>query len=223
MARLRGSNREARAAMEESAAVVVCAAVYGVSTGFGSLAARSGRAARGASALPDPLARGRMGPPVELHTRSLAMGHSGARPVVADTMLAPACRRARSGRAGARLTRRERRPCPARQSRPRAARRGRGVHRRRSARSGRRGARVRLDQAAQRSRPRRGWRSSTAPTGSSGCSCSRWRTTWRVCLKVADITAAMSTEALLGTDRAFAGDLVTMRLLSPDRPSARRT
>jgi histidine ammonia-lyase len=30
-------------------------------------------------------------------------------------------------------------------------------------------------------------------------------------LKAADITAAMSTEALLGTDRAFADDLVTMR------------
>jgi histidine ammonia-lyase len=30
-------------------------------------------------------------------------------------------------------------------------------------------------------------------------------------LKVADVTAAMSTEALLGTDRAFADDLVTMR------------
>jgi histidine ammonia-lyase len=30
-------------------------------------------------------------------------------------------------------------------------------------------------------------------------------------LKVADVTAAMSTEALLGTDRAFAEDLVTMR------------
>jgi histidine ammonia-lyase len=30
-------------------------------------------------------------------------------------------------------------------------------------------------------------------------------------LKVADVTAAMSTEALLGTDRAFAADLVAMR------------
>jgi histidine ammonia-lyase len=33
---------------------------------------------------------------------------------------------------------------------------------------------------------------------------------WRL-LKVADITAAMSVEALLGTDRAFAGDLVALR------------
>ena len=30
-------------------------------------------------------------------------------------------------------------------------------------------------------------------------------------LRVADVTAAISTEALMGTDRAFAADLVAMR------------
>jgi histidine ammonia-lyase len=40
-------------------------------------------------------------------------------------------------------------------------------------------------------------------------------------LKVADVTAAMSTEALLGTDRAFAEDLVTMRPQPGQAESAR--
>jgi histidine ammonia-lyase len=39
-------------------------------------------------------------------------------------------------------------------------------------------------------------------------------------LKVADVTAAMSTEALLGTDRAFAADLVAMRPLPGQARSA---
>ena len=47
-------------------------------------------------------------------------------------------------------------------------------------------------------------------------------------LKVADVTAAMSTEALLGTDRAFAADLIEMRpqpgqqKRGQPHPSARR-
>ena len=39
----------------------------------------------------------------------------------------------------------------------------------------------------------------------------RHRTTSAACCKVADITAAMSVEALLGTDRAFAEDLIALR------------
>jgi len=100
-ARLSG---EARAAMEESAAVVERLAgsdepVYGVSTGFGSLAGTWIPAER-REELQRALIRSHaagMGPPVErevvrammfLRARSLAMGRSGARPVVADTMLA---------------------------------------------------------------------------------------------------------------------------------------
>ena len=95
---------EARAAMEETADVVARLAAsdepaYGISTGFGSLAHTRIPADRRADlqrALVRSHAAG-MGPPVErevvramvfLRARSLAMGRSGARPVLAETMLA---------------------------------------------------------------------------------------------------------------------------------------
>jgi histidine ammonia-lyase len=95
---------EARAEMERSAAVVAAHAeadepAYGISTGFGSLAlVRIPAAAR--VELQRSLIRSHaagMGPPVErevvrammlLRARSLAMGRSGARPVVVERMLA---------------------------------------------------------------------------------------------------------------------------------------
>jgi histidine ammonia-lyase len=94
----------ARAEMERSAAVVAARAdadepAYGISTGFGSLAlVRIPAEAR--VALQRSLIRSHasgMGPPVErevvrammlLRARSLAMGRSGARPVVVERMLA---------------------------------------------------------------------------------------------------------------------------------------
>ena len=95
---------EARAAMEETAAVVERLAesdepAYGVSTGFGSLAQTRIPAER-RTELQRALIRSHaagMGDPVErevvramlfLRARSLAMGRSGARPVLAETMLA---------------------------------------------------------------------------------------------------------------------------------------
>lgn len=95
---------EARAAMDETAAVVTQLAgsdspAYGVSTGFGSLAQTPIPPARRTDlqrALIRSHAAG-MGPPVErevaramlfLRARSLAMGRSGARPLLAETMLA---------------------------------------------------------------------------------------------------------------------------------------
>ncbi len=95
---------QARAAMLETAAVVERLAdseqpAYGVSTGFGSLAQTtipSERRTELQRALIRSHAAG-MGPPVErevvramlfLRARSLAMGRSGARPVLAETMLA---------------------------------------------------------------------------------------------------------------------------------------
>ena len=95
---------EARAAMAETAAVVERLAesdepAYGVSTGFGSLAQTRippERRAELQRALIRSHAAG-MGDPVErevvramlfLRARSLAMGRSGARPVLAETMLA---------------------------------------------------------------------------------------------------------------------------------------
>jgi histidine ammonia-lyase len=94
----------AREAMERTAAVVAHLAdskeaVYGVSTGFGSLALKSIEADRRAQ-LQRSLIRSHaagMGPPVErevvramllLRARSLAMGFSGVRPVVVDAMAA---------------------------------------------------------------------------------------------------------------------------------------
>ena len=94
----------ARAEMERAAAVVAARAAaeepaYGISTGFGSLAlVRIPPEAR--IALQHALVRSHaagMGPPIErevvrammfLRARSLAMGFSGARPVVAERMLA---------------------------------------------------------------------------------------------------------------------------------------
>jgi histidine ammonia-lyase len=93
----------ARAAMETSAAIVERLAastdpVYGVSTGFGSLANTVIPAER-REELQRALLRSHaagMGPPVErevvrammlLRARTLAMAYSGARPVLVDTML----------------------------------------------------------------------------------------------------------------------------------------
>jgi histidine ammonia-lyase len=95
---------EARAAMERSAAVVASLAAsdepaYGISTGFGSLALVSIPADLRVElqrALVRSHAAG-MGPPIErevvrammlLRARTLAMGYSGARPVVAERILA---------------------------------------------------------------------------------------------------------------------------------------
>ncbi len=95
---------EARAAMQRSASVVAALSdaeepAYGVSTGFGSLATvriALERREELQRALIRSHATG-MGPPVErevvrammlLRARSLAMGWSGARPVVAETILA---------------------------------------------------------------------------------------------------------------------------------------
>jgi histidine ammonia-lyase len=95
---------EARQAMAKSAAIVQRLAdsdepVYGVSTGFGSLATTPIPAER-RTELQRALLRshaGGMGPPVErevvrammlLRARTLAMGYSGARPEVAEAILA---------------------------------------------------------------------------------------------------------------------------------------
>jgi histidine ammonia-lyase len=95
---------QARSAMEETAAVVARLAAsdhpaYGISTGFGSLA-QTAIAPEDRVELQRALIRSHaagMGPPVEaevvramvfLRARSLAMGRSGARPVLAETMLA---------------------------------------------------------------------------------------------------------------------------------------
>jgi histidine ammonia-lyase len=99
-----GLSAEARSSMAASAAIVERLAdsdepVYGVSTGFGSLATTPIPADRRVE-LQQSLIRSHaagMGPPVErevvrammvLRTRSLAMGYSGARPDVAEAIVA---------------------------------------------------------------------------------------------------------------------------------------
>ena len=157
-----------------------------------------------------------MGPPVErevvrammlLRARTLAMGRSGARPVVAETMLAllnagitPVVPRAR-------LARRQRRPRAARPLRAGADRRGRGA----VAEGDARDAWPRAGIEPLTLAPRRASRSSTAPTACSACCVLALARPRACCCSVADITAAMSVEALLGTDRAFAADLVALR------------
>ena len=148
---------EAREAMAASAAVVEGLAssgepVYGVSTGFGSLATVSipaeARAQLQASLLRSHAAG--MGPAVEtevvrammlLRARTLAMGYSGARPEVAEAILRPPERRPHAGRTRAWLARGQRRPRPARPLRPAADRGGRAGDPRRGAPARRRGAR----------------------------------------------------------------------------------
>jgi histidine ammonia-lyase len=216
---------EARAAMEESAAVVERLAaseepVYGVSTGFGSLAGTwipPERREELQRALIRSHAAG-MGPPVEhevvrammfLRARSLAMGRSGARPVVADTMLAllaaglvPVVPEHGSLGASGDLA-------------PLAhcglALMGEGEVFTPS------GDRVSAGDglAAASIEPltliaKEGLALINGTDGILGMLVLALHDLDGL-LKVADVTAAMSTEALLGTDRAFAADLVAMR------------
>ena len=143
---------EARAAMAESAAVVERLAgsdrpVYGVSTGFGSLAGTwipPERREELQRALIRSHAAG-MGPPIDreavrammfLRARSLAMGRSGARPIVADTMLALLAAGLDPGGPRAWVARCERRSRSPRSLRPRSDGRGRGLDGCRGARPG---------------------------------------------------------------------------------------
>ena len=115
---------QARIAMQRGADVVAALAeseqpAYGVSTGFGSLAAVRIPAER-RQELQRALIRSHaagMGPPVQrevvrammlLRARSLAMGYSGARPLLAETILALLNAGLTPGRARARLARGQR-------------------------------------------------------------------------------------------------------------------
>jgi histidine ammonia-lyase len=216
---------DARAALERGAAVVERLVdqpepVYGVSTGFGALANTVIPAERSAelqTALLRSHAAG-MGAEVErevvrgmvfLRARSLAMGFSGARPVVAETMLTllnagvtPLVREHGSLGASGDLA-------------PLAA-----------------AALVLLGEGEARL-PDGTVVDGAAALATAGAAPVRLRAKeglalingtdgmlamlvlaladLDVLLRVADVAGAMSTEALLGTDRAFAADLVAMR------------
>ncbi|MET0728339.1 MAG: histidine ammonia-lyase [Acidimicrobiales bacterium] len=216
---------EARTAIERGAAVVDRLVdspepVYGVSTGFGALANTVIPAARSAelqTALVRSHAAG-MGSEVErevvramvlLRARSLAMGFSGARPVVVDTMLAvlnaglaPVVREHGSLGASGDLA-------------PLASAAmvllGEGEARRAD------GSLVDGATAVTEAgaiplvlRAKEGLALINGTDGMLGLLVLALADL-DVLLRAADIAGAMSTEALLGTDRAFAEDLVGMR------------
>jgi len=216
---------EARSAMDESAAMVERLAssdepVYGVSTGFGSLAGTwipPERREELQRALIRSHAAG-MGPPIEreavrammfLRARSLAMGRSGARPVVAETMLAllaagldPVVPEYGSLGASGDLA-------------PLAhcglALLGEGEVW--TAGDGRAPAADAMAVAGIEPltlTPKEGLALINGTDGILGMLLLALHDLARL-LRTADVTAAMSTEALLGTDRAFASDLVGMR------------
>ncbi|HMJ96776.1 MAG TPA: histidine ammonia-lyase [Thermoleophilaceae bacterium] len=216
---------EARAAMEESAAVLARLAssdepVYGVSTGFGSLAGTwipPERREELQRALIRSHAAG-MGPPIEreavrammfLRARSLAMGRSGARPVVAETMLAllaagldPVVPEYGSLGASGDLA-------------PLAhcglALLGEGeVWTAGDERVPAAGALAAAGIEPLTLTPKEGLALINGTDGILGMLVLALHDLDRL-LRTADVTTAMSTEALLGTDRAFAADLVGMR------------
>jgi histidine ammonia-lyase len=216
---------DARSAMERSAAVVERLAesadpAYGVSTGFGSLAAVRIPAAR-RDELQRALVRSHaagMGPAVErevvrammlLRARTLAMGWSGARPLVAEAILAllnngltPVV--PEHGSLGASgdlaplahcalaLIGEGELDCPDGVRRPAA-----------EALAGAAIAPIAL-------RAKEGLALINGTDGMLGMLVMACEDLIRL-LRVADVTAAMSVEALLGTDRAFAAELVELR------------
>jgi histidine ammonia-lyase len=216
---------EARAAMEESAAVLARLAgsdepVYGVSTGFGSLAGtwippeRREELQRAlirshAAGMGEPIEREAVRAMVFLRARSLAMGRSGARPVVAETMLAllaagidpvvpehgslgasgdlaplAHCGLALIGEGEVWIATGERVPAA-------EALAAAGIE-------------------PLTLTPKEGLALVNGTDGILGMLVLALHDLARL-LRTADVTAAMSTEALLGTDRAFAPDLVGMR------------
>jgi histidine ammonia-lyase len=216
---------EGRAAMERSAAVVETLSdaeepAYGVSTGFGSLATvriAADRREELQRALVRSHATG-MGPPVErevvrammlLRARSLAMGWSGARPVVAERILAllnagvtPVVPEYGSLGASGDLAPLAHCALPLI---------GEGTV------MGRAGQAVAADEALADAGiepitlgPKEGLALINGTDGMLGMLVMACADLGAL-LKVADIAAAMSVEALLGTDRVFAEDLIALR------------
>jgi len=225
---------EAAEAMERSAEVVSrltahTEPVYGVSTGFGSLA-NVAIAPERREELQRSLVRSHaagMGPPVEtevvrammlLRARTLAMGFSGARPVVAETILAllnagltPIV--PEHGSLGASGDLAPLAHCA-------LVLIGEGEVA--DAGGGRKAAAEALREADIEPLtlgPKEGLALVNGTDGMLGMLLLAAHDLGRL-LRVADITAAMSVEALLGTDRVFAEDLIALRPLAGQAASA---
>ena len=216
---------DARDAMGESAAIVERLAAsaeptYGVSTGFGSLATTPIPAER-RDQLQRALIRSHaagMGEPVErevvrammlLRARSLAMGYSGARPEVAETIVAvlnagitPVVPEHGSLGASGDLA-------PLAHCALTLIGEGEIV----DAHGRRRPAAEVLSEAGIEPVTLRAKEGLALINGTDGILGMLVLATedLRSLLRVADLTAAMSVEALLGTDRAFAEDLIALR------------
>jgi histidine ammonia-lyase len=216
---------QARNAMAESAAIVERLAsseepAYGVSTGFGSLATTRIPAER-REELQRALIRSHaagMGEPVErevvrammlLRARSLCLGYSGARPEVAETIVAllnagitPVV--PEHGSLGASGDLAPLAHCA-------LALIGEGEVT--DADGQRRPAAEALAEAGIGPLTLRAKEGLALINGTDGILGMLVLATWdlRSLLRVADVTAAMSVEALLGTDRAFAEDLIALR------------
>ena len=145
-----------------------------------------------------------------LRVRSLALGHSGVRPLVAAGAGRPAQPRHHAVGAGARLARRLRRPGPAGPLRAGAARRGLG------ARQGRRPGRRRPRRCtAAGLRPielaaKEGLALINGTDGMLGMLLLAIADA-RHLFTMADVTAALAIEAMLGSDRPFLPELHAIR------------
>jgi histidine ammonia-lyase len=215
----------ARDAMQRAASMVEQIAArddpaYGISTGFGSLATTPIPAAR-REELQRALIRSHaagMGPPVEtevvrammlLRARTLAMGYSGARPLVAETMLALlnaalAPLVPEHGSLGASGDLAPLAHCA-------LAMLGEGVVRDRNGREIPAAAALRAEGIEPLTlTAKEGLALINGTDGVLGMLLLAVHDLGRL-LRVADVTAAMSVEALLCTDRAFAADLLELR------------
>ncbi len=146
-----------------------------------------------------------------LRLSTLATGHTGIRPETAQLLAGAAHARDHAGGARVRLARLLRRPRAAVALRARADGRGRGARRRRGAAwpaarrpgRGRAGARRAGRQGGARADQRHRRHARHAGAGDP-------RPAARCC-EAADVAAAMSVEAQLGTDRVFAPELQAIR------------
>jgi histidine ammonia-lyase len=216
---------EARAAMERSAAVVARLAaseepVYGVTTGFGALATvyipaekreelQRALIRSHAAGIGDPLEREVVRAMMLLRARTLAMGCSGARPVVAETILAllnagltPEV--PEHGSLGASGDLAPLAHCALALLGEGEVTDSGGVLRPATEALAKAGIEPVVLQAKE------GLALINGTDGMLGMLVMACRDLGLM-LRVADITAAMSVEALLGTDRAFAEDLVALR------------
>ncbi len=191
--------------------------VYGVSTGFGALATRH-IAAADRRQLQRSLIRSHaagMGEPVErevvralmlLRLKTLASGRTGVRPVVGADDGRPAQRRHHPRRPRVRIARLQRRPGPARALRARPDGRGRGGRSGSAWRDRCRNCSPRPGSSRSSCQEKEGLALINGTDGMLGMLVMAIADIEHLC-DVADLTAAMSVEGLMGTDQVYRPEL----------------